>query len=681
MKEKLMMICCVAALLGISQAALGEYPLYGDVLAKRSDSTKWTYPDWSEGLPKPPKEETNATLEARAKATDYLGLLERTWKHSHTSDSAFDEHASTGSMFKKSIPYGALCSISLAVEIYERTGNQFYLDYAKENFTKLLTGAVKLREQGTSFNKIGIGAGTGTFKYGNALYHVSRHMKLTGELGTVAREMGVAFSHYPKPVEAKPGGQQEMSFDGKHYMNTTRMYACGNHSTRQFVGTALVAQVFAKDPEIKWLVDASDFGWKWYQWKQSVQENDNSYGFLCLSPMVELARARGVGIEAFQGQWYQALLERYAYLTTPSGHYPQFGYAIGIHPSMLMIQAAELAARATDDPACLYFAHKLYSRLHRTMNYDRRWIERVGNVIGLYNVAYCGYLLNMPKTDLQPVAPKVLSKVYRNNEWNLDKESANKITAGMLKRKIPNRSVISMGYDKLVLKTSNSPGGAMIMMDLASRRGGGDKSHPEKRPAVQYYEAQNTPLWYGFKYTRASRSSNLVWLTPPDLNFPHMDNCKDDNRLGKIDATFDCRGNPQNLKYGDVFAQNKGADAYGLVEFEQYYRPDTSLTRRLLLTHEGILVIRDDLTPGESVDGYSAGSLWNPLQAMGRGHSSVSRPRCGPEFWHEGSAEPPSARQTVAGYVFLPNHQGRRPGNVHHDSYPASAGGYRKNAG
>ena len=79
MKKKLMMICCVAALLGVAQEALGWRPLYPDVLAKRSDPTKWTYPDWSEGFPKLPKEETKATIETRAKSADYLGLLERTW--------------------------------------------------------------------------------------------------------------------------------------------------------------------------------------------------------------------------------------------------------------------------------------------------------------------------------------------------------------------------------------------------------------------------------------------------------------------------------------------------------------------------------------------------------------------------------------------------------------------------
>lgn len=188
------------------------------------------------------------------------------------------------------------------MEIYERTGNRFYLDYAKESFTKFLKGAAKAREKGLSFRQVHNGRGTGTFKYGNTLYRVTRHMKLTGELRTVARELGVALSHYPEPVEARPldpkatdyfsrlGGQQALSFDGKHFLDSRRMYACGNHSTRQFVGAALTAKAFEKDPEVKWLVDACEFGRQWYQWKQSVQENDNSYGFYFVSTVCRVHR-------------------------------------------------------------------------------------------------------------------------------------------------------------------------------------------------------------------------------------------------------------------------------------------------------------------------------------------------------------------------------------------------------
>jgi len=166
--------------------------------AKQSDPVKWTYPDWSKGLPQAPKE-TNATIAAREKAVDYLSLL-------------------------------------------------------------------------------------------------------------------------------------EASFDGKHFYNTLRVYQCGNHATRQFIGAAFVAKACEKDP-------------------------------------------------------------------------------------------------ATDDPACLYFAHKLHCRMLRKMDFARR------KHIIPYELPFCTYLLNMPKTSLRPAAPKAPSKVFRCNEWNLDKKPIDKRTVAKLKRR------------------------------------------------------------------------------------------------------------------------------------------------------------------------------------------------------------------------------------------------------
>jgi len=599
-----MIIGCVAALLGFSQAAVGADPFYDELRVKVHDSAKWTYPDWSEGLPKPPKEETKATIDARAKTADYLSFLERSFVEYERpfADNLIDDLASGSPFLGKKRPHFVFSSnITLAVDLYERTGKKFYLDYAKRVFDKYLEGANKAHEKGESFGEMGRrigGAGTGTYHYGIMMYMMSKHVKLTDERFKPIREIGVAATKY-NPKDGSP----------------MRMYACGNHSTRQFAGAAFMAKAFEKDPEVKWLVDGCDFGWKWYQWKQSVQENDNSYGFYCLNPMLQIARAYGDGIDSFKGQGYQALLERYAYLTTPSGYYPQFGYAFRVQPCLKKVTVAEVAARATDDSACLYFANKLYSRWLRLQKI-RGWAPSAGS----YETSHCTNLLSMPKTDLRAGPPKVLSKVYRTNEWNLDKESTDKINAGKRNRQIPDRSVIRMGYDKLVLKTSNAPGGAMVMMDLATRRGGGDKSHPETRPSVKYYEAQHVPLWFGTKYSRVSQTNNLLWLTPGDLDFPHMDNCKDDERLAKINPTWNSQTNPQNLQYGEALAQNKGSDAYGFIEFVKYYRPDTSMTRRLLLTQEGILVIRDDLTPGQSVDGYTAGPLWSPNQATSGPH-------------------------------------------------------------
>lgn len=428
MKERLMILGCVAVLLGFSQAALAADPFFDELRVKLSDPAKWTYPDWSDGLPNPPME-PDATIEARAKTADYLSFLEESFlKHERPfADNILDELASGVPFLGKERPSFVFSStIALAVELYERTGKRSYLDWAEMVFDKFLQGARKAHDKGVSFGEMGKrigGAGTGTYQYGIMVYMMSKYVKLTGQRLKQVREIGIGASRY-NPENGSP----------------LRMYACGNHATRQFVGAAFLAKACEKDPELKWLVDGCDFGWKWYQWKQSVQENDNSYGFYCLNPMLQLARVHGDGIEAFKGEGYRRLLERYAYLTTPSGYYPQFGYAFYMEPCLKKVTVAEVAARATDDPACLYFAHKLYGRMRRRMKL-RGWAPTAGS----YETPYCTNLLNMPKTDLRPAVPKVLSKVYRTNEWNLDQESTDKVKAAMLNRQIPDKSVIRLG--------------------------------------------------------------------------------------------------------------------------------------------------------------------------------------------------------------------------------------------
>jgi hypothetical protein len=60
----------------------------------------------------------------------------------------------------------------------------------------------------------------------------------------------------------------------------------------------------------------------------------------------------------------------------------------------------------------------------------------------------------------------------------------------------------------------------------------------------------------------------------------------------------------------DASVEQRGRDSLGQVSYEGYITPDSKLTRRLLLTSEGYLVIRDTLTPGPSMEGWSAGQLW-----------------------------------------------------------------------
>lgn len=56
--------------------------------------------------------------------------------------------------------------------------------------------------------------------------------------------------------------------------------------------------------------------------------------------------------------------------------------------------------------------------------------------------------------------------------------------------------------------------------------------------------------------------------------------------------------------------QQRGRDAYGQIEYDSYVERDTRVTRRLVLTSEGYLVVQDEITAGRSADGWTAGQLW-----------------------------------------------------------------------
>lgn len=60
----------------------------------------------------------------------------------------------------------------------------------------------------------------------------------------------------------------------------------------------------------------------------------------------------------------------------------------------------------------------------------------------------------------------------------------------------------------------------------------------------------------------------------------------------------------------DANVEQRGGDAMGQVRYDHYITEDTTLTRRIVLTAEGTLVIRDTLMPGPSMNGWNAGQLW-----------------------------------------------------------------------
>jgi hypothetical protein len=65
-------------------------------------------------------------------------------------------------------------------------------------------------------------------------------------------------------------------------------------------------------------------------------------------------------------------------------------------------------------------------------------------------------------------------------------------------------------------------------------------------------------------------------------------------------------------------------DAYGRIGYQDYIQPGTQLTRQMVLTAEGYLLVRDELTPGPSMDRWDAGQLWQFYDLASRNGSWFS---------------------------------------------------------
>jgi hypothetical protein len=56
--------------------------------------------------------------------------------------------------------------------------------------------------------------------------------------------------------------------------------------------------------------------------------------------------------------------------------------------------------------------------------------------------------------------------------------------------------------------------------------------------------------------------------------------------------------------------QTQGSDSYAEVRYDGYGTWDSTLTRRIVLTREGVIVVRDTFTAGAAAEGRTGGAVW-----------------------------------------------------------------------
>jgi hypothetical protein len=142
--------------------------------------------------------------------------------------------------------------------------------------------------------------------------------------------------------------------------------------------------------------------------------------------------------------------------------------------------------------------------------------------------------------------------------------------------------------------------------------------------------------------TQGLASQRVAWKTIPSGEFKRTFSqgketviTKDQYDSLKLDLKFTgqrpyahLRGLGQQVDLGDQLlvseladarVEQREHDAFGRVVYSSYSRVDCMLTRRMILTAEGYLVVHDRLTPGRMMDGWNAGTLWQLYEEQGIG--------------------------------------------------------------
>ncbi|MBC2595932.1 hypothetical protein H5P28_16830 [Ruficoccus amylovorans] len=94
----------------------------------------------------------------------------------------------------------------------------------------------------------------------------------------------------------------------------------------------------------------------------------------------------------------------------------------------------------------------------------------------------------------------------------------------------------------------------------------------------------------------------LQALTGMEIRFP--------DQRGGINAWHHWSMQTLLANLDDSWIEQRGQDVFGYMAFDQYGTYDSALSRGVVLTQEGVLVIRDVLEPGSTAQGLDAGSIW-----------------------------------------------------------------------
>lgn len=336
---------------------------------------------------------------------------------------------------------------------------------------------------------------------------------------------------------------------------------------RRLEGAAWMTRLFPDDPDLASLKDEVNLRFEHCIQPETLAPlgQRSLEEALCRLLLTGRALKRSVDLRALE-----PLFQRTRDLVSPSG-FPYRSPGENWAPSVLGTHVLEAATRLFADGSYRAAAARNF-RIATTWQEART--SGKGGITG--QDAHLFFpVLSMPASDISPTAPT--NTVPANRDW-------------------------------LILEAGSGPQRAQVVMQLSGPA--------DQRPGIQSYSVAGVPLFRGSAFTDAE-AANLLLVQDAELPFPfemaRQERAIEAKTESDTGYTYWGTNGPflTHCDIAEVKSRTVGQDAFATIRFSSYGAPDRQLTRRLTLTREGVLVICDDLTPGEDDKGALAGPIWH----------------------------------------------------------------------
>jgi hypothetical protein len=136
-----------------------------------------------------------------------------------------------------------------------------------------------------------------------------------------------------------------------------------------------------------------------------------------------------------------------------------------------------------------------------------------------------------------------------------------------------------------------------------------------RQSSVEFNLADYKVLSYDIKQTGSPALADIAFRTPDAPNHTHT-----------YGGWHSVAPAPFYASLANAKTDQQGEDCYAVLQYDGYGTFDSKLTRRVVLTKEGVLVIRDAFLPGARASGWTGGSVWQLSELAAQGKNWFSSP-------------------------------------------------------